>query len=101
MSYNDDRIRYVKNEKNLKLIATLNKGILLAKGEYIARMDADDISTSNRIMLQYNFLQENPEIGIVGTCFQSFNESETFSVTQYPKAHFEIKYNQLFLISLK
>lgn len=43
-SYHDERIRYIKNEKNLKLIATLNKGVELAKGEYIARMDADDIA---------------------------------------------------------
>ena len=41
-SYDDTRIVYIKNETNLRLVATLNKGIAAAKGEYIARIDADD-----------------------------------------------------------
>jgi len=45
--YSDTRIRYLKNEINIGLIKTLNKGIDYAKGEYIARMDADDIATTN------------------------------------------------------
>ncbi len=43
-SYSDSRIRIVTNEVNLRLIKTLNKGIDLATGEYIARMDCDDIA---------------------------------------------------------
>ena len=43
-SYDDSRIRLIHNEKNLKLVATLNKGLDLARGKYIARMDCDDIS---------------------------------------------------------
>lgn len=42
--YGDSRIRYIKNKTNLRLIKTLNKGIDLASGDYIARMDADDIA---------------------------------------------------------
>lgn len=55
----DKRIRYVKNEVNLKLIKTLNKGIELATGEYVARMDADDISLPLRIEKQLSYLQKN------------------------------------------
>ena len=47
-SYKDDRIVYIKNEQNLGLIKTLNKGLDLAKGEFIARMDQDDISAPTR-----------------------------------------------------
>lgn len=50
----DKRIRVVHNDTNLKLIATLNKGIALAKGEYIARMDADDVAFAERIEEQVN-----------------------------------------------
>jgi glycosyltransferase involved in cell wall biosynthesis len=52
----DKRIRVVHNETNLKLIATLNKGVGLARGEFIARMDADDVSSNQRITRLLNFL---------------------------------------------
>ena len=51
LSYQDDRIVYVKNEQNMGVAATLNKGLRLAKGEYIARMDSDDISLPERMQL--------------------------------------------------
>ena len=55
LSYKDERIRYIKNEQNLKLIASLNKGLVLANGKYIARMDADDISMLERLEKQVDF----------------------------------------------
>ena len=45
----DNRIIYIKNEKNLGLVKSLNKGLSYCRGEYIARMDADDISLPERI----------------------------------------------------
>lgn len=63
LSYQDSRIRYIKNEKNLKLIRTLNKGIGLAKGKYIARMDADDISLPHRLKEEVEFMEAHPNIG--------------------------------------
>lgn len=62
LSYDDPRIRYIKNETNLKLIKTLNKGIDLAKGEYIARMDADDISLPMRFEEEFKFMEMHPSI---------------------------------------
>ena len=53
---NDKRIKIIENTHNLGLIKTLNKAIELANGEYIARMDADDISLPNRTEKQYKFL---------------------------------------------
>jgi len=67
LSYSDSRIRYVENEKNLGIIDTLNKGIDLAKGEYIARMDADDISLSERLQKQVAFMNKNQDIDICGS----------------------------------
>ena len=63
LSYDDPRIRYIKNETNLKLIKTLNKGIDLARGEYIARMDADDICFANRLLVEYEYMEKHPDIG--------------------------------------
>ena len=68
-SYNDSRIRLINNEKNLKLIASLNKGISLAKGKYIARMDCDDISSLTRLEKEVDFLENSLEYGLVGTYY--------------------------------
>jgi hypothetical protein len=54
----------------LKIIETLNKGIHLSKGKYIARMDADDISLPNRIENQVIFLEKNIEVDVLGTGFE-------------------------------
>lgn len=64
--YNDRRIRYYENESNLGLIETLNKGFSLCSGEFIARMDADDISLSERLEKQVLFMQNNPHYAMCG-----------------------------------
>lgn len=66
LAYQDHRIRYDKNEKNLGVAASLNRGLDLAKGEYVARMDADDISLSDRFEKQVNFMEAHPEVGVLG-----------------------------------
>lgn len=66
-SYTDTRIRYVKNEKNLKLIATLNKGLSLCTGKYIARMDADDVAYPQRFERQVAFMEAHPDYGLCGS----------------------------------
>lgn len=64
----DNRILYLKNEKNLKLTNTLNRGIAHAKWKYIARIDDDDIwCDSTKLEKQIKFMEENPNYGICGT----------------------------------
>jgi len=63
----DKRVRYICNDQNIGLAQSLNKGLKIANGEYIARMDADDISLSNRFQHQIDFLEQNPEISLVGS----------------------------------
>lgn len=65
--FTDSRIRLINNETNLGLIKTLNKGIELCRGQYIARMDADDISFPNRFASQVNFMDKNKEYILCGT----------------------------------
>ena len=74
-SYQDSRIRLVHNNKNLGLAASLNRGIDLANGEYIARMDSDDISLPTRLAKQVVFMDKNPNVGICGTWYKMFGES--------------------------
>jgi len=73
-SYTDGRIQYVKNEKNSGLIYTLNKGIDLAKGEYIARMDADDICLPQRLEKQKDWLDSHPATDIAGCYVELIDE---------------------------
>ena len=61
----DKRIRTI-NQENIGLTKSLNKGIRIAKGKYVARIDADDISYEQRLIKQYNFLEENKNIVLVG-----------------------------------
>ena len=74
-SYQDSRIRLVHNEKNIKLIATLNKGIDLARGEYMARMDCDDVSFPVRLERQIAIMDSSPEIGVCGTWAKVIDEN--------------------------
>jgi glycosyltransferase involved in cell wall biosynthesis len=64
-SYNDARILFFRNEKNLGISQTLNKGIARASCELIARMDADDISMPERLKKQYNYMCANPHCAMV------------------------------------
>jgi len=71
-SYSDPRIRLVSNQENVGIAGSLNKGIKFARGEYIARMDSDDISLPKRFERQAGFLDRNPNIGIAGSWMKTF-----------------------------
>ncbi len=67
LEFNDRRIKLFDNEYNKGLVFSLNKAIELAKGQYLARMDADDISMPTRLEEQMKFLVNYPNIDLVGT----------------------------------
>ena len=69
-SYNDPRIKLFVNKKNMGQSKTLNEGLNLAKGKYIARMDQDDISMPERLERQSKFMKDNPDVDVVGTWLQ-------------------------------
>lgn len=64
---NTKNFHYIRNEQNSGLIFTLNRGIELAQGDFIARMDADDVSLPDRIEKQVKILLENSTIDVVGS----------------------------------
>ena len=63
----DERVWVVRNERNLGLTRSLNRCLSLARGEYFARQDADDISLPERLALQVQLLDANPHVGAIGT----------------------------------
>lgn len=67
MSFRDSRIRIVENKINLGRTPTLNAGLRLARGKYIAIQDQDDLSLPTRVEVQVDFLENHPEIGLVGS----------------------------------
>lgn len=78
-SYDDSRIRLENNEMNLGLVKALNMGINLARGEYIVRMDADDISLPQRIAKQVEFMDTHLDIGICGTWLALIETGEVWA----------------------
>ncbi len=65
-SYADSRIRLVSNETNIGQPASLNSGLNLASGQYVARLDQDDMCLPGRFRLQVSMLDNRPDVGIVG-----------------------------------
>lgn len=72
----DKRIVLVRNEKNMGQTYSLHIGMTLAKGKYIARIDADDLMAPERLLKQYTFLEENPEYGLCGSWIQLITDDD-------------------------
>ena len=66
----DSRINYFQNKRNLGVALTLNRGLELAKGEYIARFDGDDISYPTRLERQVDYMERHSDTGVVGSWYK-------------------------------
>ncbi len=96
-SYNNEKIRLINNQINSGLTKALNKGLGIARGRYIARQDADDISMSNRFEIQYNFLKSNPNIALIGGWAKIIDEKgKQIRDEKKPLSFEEIKFHILF-----
>jgi len=76
-STKDHRIKLSRNDKNIGIegfIKNLNYACSIAKGKYIARIDQDDVAREDRLQLQFDFLECNPDIFIVGSALQKIDE---------------------------
>lgn len=69
-----DKIILIRNDVNRRLAYSLNQCLKYADGEFIARMDGDDISLPNRFEVQINYLKNHPEYDLVGCTMQRFND---------------------------
>ncbi|MEM5427376.1 glycosyltransferase family A protein [Cupriavidus oxalaticus] len=102
-SLRDPRIRLF-HQDNLGLAGTLNRGIELARGRYIARQDQDDLSHPERFARQVEFLENNPEHGLLGTAAQIWvGDTPTERAHDHPTEHgalsFELLFNNPFVHS--
>lgn len=84
----DPRVVLVKKEKNSGYTNSINYGLKIAKGKYIARMDGDDISMFTRIEEQVIFMEDNPDIDVCGAWFNIMGTDE---IIKHPCHHDEIK----------
>ncbi len=90
-SFSDPRIRYILNPGKTSLREQLNQAIAASRGQFIARMDADDISTPDRIAKQLKFLKDNKEVSLVGSCLEIIDEIGNFiGFRQLPEFHDDI-----------
>lgn len=81
----------LKNDENIGLTKSLNRGIQAVTSTYIARMDSDDISIPQRFQWQKEFLDSHPEVAIIGGNLQEFDSTkDNLGVRHYPKTNEEV-----------
>ena len=98
-SFTDKRIRFIEKPANTGYTDSLNMAIQLSKGKYIARMDADDISEQQRFLQQFQYMENNPAVLVLGTAYKiigtdemvqlplSYEEAKVVSIMHVPVAH--------------
>lgn len=93
-SCNDPRIKFFHSAKNIGYVKHLNKGIDIAKGKYIVRMDADDVAYSTRLEEQINFMEKEPSVGVCGTFVEVFGKIAY--IARHPIKHEQMIVNLLY-----
>lgn len=99
-SSKDPRIVYVSNDTNKGLSYSLNRGLDLAKGEFVARMDADDMSLPERLERQVDFMKQHPDIAVCGSFVKTFGENRKEFVHTYWTSSEDLRASLLWNTSL-
>jgi len=86
---NDERIKYVKIE-HCGISNALNFGLKIAKYDWIARMDADDLSLPNRLERQINFISNNPSYNVISSWYATFSNKRLYHLFKLPVDHSSI-----------
>ncbi len=88
----DSRVKVLKNNGNEGLAKSLNTAINESEGEYIARMDSDDISLSDRLEKQVNFMENNPDTVLLGTAYYEIDkDGNKLSRNQFPSIDSDLR----------
>jgi len=95
--FRDPRLRVLRNDRNLGLAVSLNRGIAMARGKYIARQDADTVSAPNRLELQVNYLERHPHVIVMGSNVMATDEAgNAQGIWALPSTDIAIKWTLLF-----
>ncbi len=88
----DPRIRIIKNNQNIGLTVSLNKALKEAAGEYIARMDCDDVALADRLEKQIEFMEKNPDTVLLGTAYYEIDkDGKELAQNQYPSTDHDLR----------
>ena len=100
--YNENRIRLIENKKNIGQAETLNRGLNLAKGKFIARIDQDDIALNKRLEKQVYYLESHPRVGVLGCHVRTVNEdlSSAKPIRERPLTNYENHWRLLYSTSI-
>lgn len=88
LSFKDPRIRFFASPLNTGYVKHLNDGLMQAKGQYIARMDADDVAAPDRFIEQLYYLNQHPQVGACGSWIEFIGSKK--GVLEYPLEHRDI-----------
>lgn len=101
LNYSDSRIKLLRNTSNSGASFSRNKAINESKGEYLAILDADDISLPNRFYVQYHYLSTNPQIDVVGSFIHEIDSiGNLIRKAKVPTNVDEVKSSSLFRCSI-
>lgn len=96
-SCSDSRLRVFHNTENIGPPRALNRGLQMAKGEYVARMDADDVALPDRLVKQFDFMARNPDCAAAGTQIRLFDHNgKKIYVPWMPVTQDEIRWKLMF-----
>ena len=99
--YYDSRIRLIQNTKNIGQSRTMNRGLELAQGVYVARMDQDDISLPERIEKQVIYFENHPKVGVLGCHVRIVDvELRNFNIRPRPMTNYENQWRLLYNTSV-
>ena len=96
LSFRDPRIRLIRTDERIRICRALNLGLEKARGRYIARMDADDISHKCRLAAQVRFMEQRSEIGMCGTCGRRIKDGKPAQSYRRPTGFENIRAYALF-----
>lgn len=83
LAVQNERIKVICNDRNMGLSSTLNHCLSIATGEYVARMDGDDVCPSDRFRSELNFLQRHPEYALVSGWMECYDAQGTYGTIRY------------------